>query len=570
MGVALLALIVLLFETGGQTQPAADDLGVSGSVVMPDGTPATSGIVLLYSGFLTSAQPNRATLDRTGSFRIAASQGRQQLLISVPDSAPYRATVTVPASRTMKLPPIQLSRATYFRARLVTADGEQIPSPQLRRQSLDVHGRPIADPPDSRAADQIEDDGSLTIGPLPRGVTTLAVDMTGFALTRLPDLDVNGTDALLNGGTIVLQAGAVLNVDIIDANGSPVPQHTVLLEDAIPLSPLFGRTVRTNAKGRASFDRVGAGRYLLRTPSIEWCNGRQPLSVTRLVTVAGNGALRTRIIVGGTATLRLMSPFGPMRGASVTMSPEVPSQPMPGWLRKQSDFELFMRRPMGFQSPGFCGGTTDAEGRITITNFPPGPSRISVRLLNSTYVRRVSVPDDGKEMVMVIPDGFLPVRVINAAKNGPIVGATVEWRDGAGRVEARTTGNGEALLEGVSGAGTLAITADGFERREEKLQEPPGMLHEVALVPSPPTSLQVQVIDARGVAVRDAVVELNPADALETPEFAATDPKGLIAFFDLPPGGLQLSATAEGYLPAKADVAQDKRQNVVLKLTRRE
>jgi hypothetical protein len=108
-----------------------------------------------------------------------------------------------------------------------------------------------------RISDPADDDGASTIGPLPRGIMTLAVDMPPFAQTRLPDLNLGGAAKDVEGGTIVLQQpGAALHVDLVDGTGAPVPEHDVLLEDTLPRSPLVFRPVRTNQQGRATFDRL--------------------------------------------------------------------------------------------------------------------------------------------------------------------------------------------------------------------------------------------------------------------------------------------------------------------------
>jgi hypothetical protein len=224
---------------------------------------------------------------------------------------------------------------------------------------------------------------------------------------------------------------------------------------------------------------------------------------------------------------------------------------------------------MPLPAGGACAGATDNDGRVTLMNFPPGPARVEVRQLNSTFVRRVTVPENGRELPVVIPDGFLPLHVVNALKNAAIAGAEVTWMGSGGRVQARTSAVGEALLEGVgTEGGTLSITASGFDPGEEKLAEPPGMLHEVALLPSPPTLLELRVVNPSGQPVRDAVVELSPANAIEIGHIAATDAKGLVRFTDLPGGSLRFAATADGYAPAIVQVAEDKRINVVVTLSR--
>jgi hypothetical protein len=74
-----------------------------------------------------------------------------------------------------------------------------------------------------------------------------------------------------------------------------------------------------------------------------------------------------------------------------------------------------------------CRDTTDGEGRVTLNGFPPGPARLDVRLRNSTYVRRVNVPENGRELTIGIPDGFLAVRVTGAAGNHPVAAAALTW-----------------------------------------------------------------------------------------------------------------------------------------------
>ena len=58
--------------------------------------------------------------------------------------------------------------------------------------------------------------------------------MPAFAQTRLPNISVTGADALLDGGTIVVQPGSTLHVDLLDASGLPVRGQLVLLEDLLP------------------------------------------------------------------------------------------------------------------------------------------------------------------------------------------------------------------------------------------------------------------------------------------------------------------------------------------------
>ncbi len=220
--------------------------------------------------------------------------------------------------------------------------------------------------------------------------------MPPFARTRLPDVTVTEPANDVDGGTIVLQQpGAVLDVDILDAGGMPVANHPVSLEDVRPGSPLQFRLERTNPLGRATFDRLAAGQYRVTSTTPVPCAGA-PLIVSRVVRVAANGNAEIPIVVGGRASFRVTSPLGPVMGRSISASPSA-SAPQT---------QPFLLRAI----PSACRGATDGDGRVTLTGFPPGPAQIEVHLGDSTYVRQIDVPRDGRELAIVIPDGFLPVR----------------------------------------------------------------------------------------------------------------------------------------------------------------
>ena len=179
----------------------------------------------------------------------------------------------------------------------------------------------IADPLDGQPADQFETDGTVTIGPLPRGTTMIVVDAPPFAQTRLPDIVVTGTEPLLDGGVITIQLGAVLQADIVDENDAPVTAHDVWIEDAAPQSPLVFRPARTDPKGRALFDRLAPGRYRVWTKTKERC-GNFVLSLARVVSVGTSDIRRARVVIGGKATFRVVSSLGPMIGKIVRVTPD--------------------------------------------------------------------------------------------------------------------------------------------------------------------------------------------------------------------------------------------------------
>jgi Carboxypeptidase regulatory-like domain len=557
---ALLASLLLLFvnalapgsaATGAQPLPVVEELGVSGYVLAPDGTPVSSGTVVSQSGIASTT----ASIDGTGRFRLVpARSGLHQFLVSVPGLAPYRVTVTVPPSRSLRLPVIRLAPGAYFRVRLVSPAGEPIMAPQLRWRLFDVSGKAISDGLGDRVSDPTDSDGAITIGPLPRGIMTLAVDMPLFAQTRLPDVNFGDTTKSVDGGTIAIQQpGAVLHVDVLDGTGAPVPNHEVYIDDPRPRSPLTFRPVRTNQQGRATFDRLATGRYRVWTTAADRC-ANVVLTTLRVVAVSGSGTVEAPLVVGGRVTFRITSPLGPAMGVPISASPNVPPLPF----------------PFAYRATSGCRGATDADGRVTLTNFPPGPAHVDVHMANSTYVRQIEVPSDGGEVAIAIPEGFLPARVVNALTDQPVAGATITWTGSGGRVEATPTASGDALLDGVGTAGgTLAVSAPGYQPAEEQLTEPPGIPHTIALMPLPlATNLRSRVITTSGEPFPNAVVELISANPAAVPRVAVTDAKGVGEFSDVPSGSLELIASANGFVTSTMHIEKDRTSEIVFTLSR--
>src|SRR5215470_10190399 len=93
-GMAATSVVGLLLSASATTQsqpPIAVDPSVTGYVLGPEGTPVSSGTVVLQADFFRTT----GSIDRTGRFRIVPSRaGFHQILVSVSGLAPYRMTVT--------------------------------------------------------------------------------------------------------------------------------------------------------------------------------------------------------------------------------------------------------------------------------------------------------------------------------------------------------------------------------------------------------------------------------------------------------------------------------------------
>ena len=565
MPTRMLRLVVLLVTIAPAPRAAqpVNAAAVTGVVRAADGSTVTQGTVALMT---SPANVVTAAIDRTGHFRIAPdSPGWQRLFISVPGFAPHRVHVTVPQSRRLALPPITLAEATDFRVRFVTADGEPLAGSGVRRQSIDGDGVAIADPL-GQTRERVDEDGSVRIGPLPPGRTLMAFDRAPLAQTRLGDIEVTGAQPVIEGGTIVVAPPSRLEVEIVDERGRPVTGHDVWLEDANRPSPLWFAPAKTNAEGVAGFERLSARRYRVWTRMADRCNNRE-LSIARVVSPGAGTRARTRLQIGGRASIRITSAAGPLIGKAVAASPDAPGE-VP-WRPLYSTGAT--RRPvMADTPPPSCTGATDGEGRVTFAPFPPGPTHVRVQLFNSSYIARVSVPGDGREIGVTVPDGLIAARVIDRATRQGLAAAQVTWVGGGTRVEATATANGDVLLEAARpGGGTMTISARGYQTLEGAFDETPETPQEVALVRLPSEVLQVRVVSADGESMAGAVVELVPSRPGDAAEFVAANSKGIATFTEVAPGAVQLNAYAEGFADASVRVADDARTAIVITLTRR-
>src|SRR5207249_2635387 len=139
-------LLALLAVAGSLPSHDTDDEpGITGYVLAPGGIPVSGGIVL------ASIASRSTPIDRSGRFRVPVDRGGlYRVMIRVPGFAPYQFRVTVPASRTLRLPVIHLESATYFRVRFVSSTGEPITSPVIRRRSFDGEARRSSTRPEPR------------------------------------------------------------------------------------------------------------------------------------------------------------------------------------------------------------------------------------------------------------------------------------------------------------------------------------------------------------------------------------------------------------------------------------
>jgi carboxypeptidase family protein len=545
--IAVAVTLVTAAISGGERRSTRREPGgLVGSVLLPDGTPASEGVVTL-------AVPGSATegaIDRNGHFAIESVRpGEYELRISVAGFATWRLQVSVPERLAMALPPLRLSPATYLRMRLLSPDGEQIDGGRIQWQTFDVSGVPLVEPGGREASLMREADGTTTIGPLARGVMVLSIDRPPFGHTRLPDVPVTGAVRQIDLGDVTLDRASTLDLEVVDRTGAPVHGHRLVVDDGMPFLPWTSSPVWTDERGRVRFEGLGARPYRVMTYARRECGALRPVIADWFA--ASPGKVERLNVDGARLEVHLTSNGVPLRGIEVSVSPELSGPARPAWLRRDGLYGPWFDPRLGPSAPTQCSGVSDGDGRAVIQYVAPGSARARVRLPNSSWSRRIAVPPNGGRIAFDIPGGVAAFRVLDAQRGTPVDAAEVTWTSRGSRLEASVPASGEVLLEGVSeGQAALSVQAQGYQRLDRRFAAPPETLQTIYLTRAPDATLQCRVVDDGGVPVGTAVVKLVPEDLLESIRLAGVDAKGFVRFARLGSGRVRLMATSAGYTPS--------------------
>jgi hypothetical protein len=488
--------------------------------------------------------------DRDGAFRLRdLAPGLYAVTLQAPGHTARRLRVDVPSSR-MALPPIQLAPECYARARFVSAAGSPVQVDRVVGHSFDLRGTRLSQARDEWMPRAAGDDGTVLIGPLPLGITVLAIDLPGVARTRLPDVRVSGVPSIVDIGTVVVTRGADLHVRVVDASGAPRQGALVKVADTSALSLLRVLPRRTDAEGLATFEGLARGTYRVTSDGDFPC-GRETPEVERIVDLPAAGTRHERLVVGGAAvTLHAVREGAPLAGVTVILEPVRAKPRWPDWWPSSSRAGHDQARYVAVRM-SLCRGSTDGEGELTLPNVPFGPTRVTVLLPSAAWSTTASVPIGGRSMRVDIPGEAISLRVSRGDTGAPVPQADAGWESARGTVRAIATHTGDVLLDGVArGPGRLTITADGFGRFERDLHERPDMTMDVRLTPEPPPYAVVRVADVDGAPIPNAIVYVDLQDGAADDEVAATGPDGMMRFDVVRPGAVRVTAWADGYASA--------------------
>ncbi len=166
-----------------------------------------------------------------GSFRLEGLQRGDRYDLSV--ERPGFVTATVPGVLAPAREPIriEMKAARSLAGRVVGSNGEPVAGASLSRvEELRFGGSMSAS---SSSLGKTAANGRFRVTGLPAGFIDIAVSAEGYETRRLQGLQIP-EDRDLEGLEIALQQGAVLEVQVLDARGEPVPDVIVHAEPEKP------------------------------------------------------------------------------------------------------------------------------------------------------------------------------------------------------------------------------------------------------------------------------------------------------------------------------------------------
>ncbi len=417
------------------------------------------------------------------------------------------------------------------------------PSRQRRRRSFTLPG----DDAPSHASDT---EGWFEIPDLAAGRYDLTVEAAGFAPSVAPGIEIPEGAGDVDLGVVILIPGAVITGKAVDAEGRPLAEAEVRVQQASRVPAVFRRLMGDSSPPHATSGVDGGFVVPDQRPG-----ERLDLTVSKEGFVTGSASgvvapteepvvvvLRPASKVAG----RVVSEDGePVAGARIEVQPEGQG---------------------GSRVMRFAGRRTETsgdDGRFEVSDIEPGSVTVSAQAAGfQTYqLSGQQVPEGGvlEDVELVLRRGAtLSGRVLGAG-GGPAVGAVVMASEAGARAAishrgfSLTDGDGRYEITGL-GVGLLTVSAEHEGARTAKsIEIEEG---EVTLDLSLAAGVEVRgrVVDAAGLPVTGAEVSASGGRDRWRRSSPGTRSAvdGSFTLTDVAPGTYQLSASKEGLAPSES------------------
>jgi len=350
-----------------------------------------------------------------GGFALGpAPAGSYLLVASAPSFASVQSWVRISEGERATLPVLDLPAGGALRGRVLDSDGQPIPGAKVFVwQAQKRRGISLSSDPGVPSGAETDADGQFEVTQLPAEILVdVEIRKKGWPSKLVEDVPVG--DSLVE---ISLEAGADLDLQVLDPQGEPLAMAEVMVSDAERARQglYFEWSEYTDEEGHARFEALPGQKTSIRVESayLAWTHELrlEPGEARKLQARLENGAQ----IEGRVLTLE----GTPAPGARVEL------------VVSNQDFQ------------GLVGATTDADGLFRLTGLPTG----------SFFLRATSELGQISESIFLPPSGLIK-RQLSFGKGhelrGRILKADGRPAHGTAALLSRLGPDGLAVATGLS------------------------------------------------------------------------------------------------------------------------
>jgi Carboxypeptidase regulatory-like domain len=562
-----LAATATVRRSPGQTAPVRIELtraaALNGEIVDRSGTPVAGAEVTAGETALGRGLLGTVAADRNGRFRIPslAAGVPYYLCTRAPGFAPAlmvahapAASVPAPAAAPPPAPakPLRISLEPGSIVAGKVADVAGRPLPGIRLELMPTVGSSSWTLPwcgeEARRTVRSGRSGAFAIDHLAANGYRLRATGPGLAPLTRQHIEVSTRTARVDLGTLTLQPGGVLDAQVVDSRGAPIPAASAMLsasdnQPSLDLEDQLPSQAVTGPDGKVRFaGLVPDVRYDLAIHPSEY-----PETTVNGIAIPTAGPLRIEVQDGHRLTGRVVGADGqPIAGAAVGVIRT---------MRLESLAQVFP-----------SGAETDAKGEFSLSGLTPGTVQLAATADGFRSSRAVAqIPDSEPARPVEItlePAGWLVGTVRDTAGNPvsaqvSVMPRAVSSSPGLAQLErfrmGVTEAAGEYRVEGLD-PGTYTVSAAPIERTGSVKPSPPIEIqpgeNTLDLVVELAKTWEVsgQVVDNAGNPVDGASLQLSPRQAAGTSTATASLADGSFVFADVADGTYTPAARRHGYL----------------------
>lgn len=492
-----------------------------------------SGATMFLESVLSPHMPRydseetKTSADGRFSFDLT-EPGEYDIEASADGRMPRVTRVMITTLRPVRLDIMRLRAGPEVTACFVDiASGEPVPNPRVSIEENDPRGFTLRSLSRPRTPTIGGKNGCATIRNLPGGVAKLVVDTPPYERSRFAEITVTD-DEVIDLGTVPIGRGTTLKVHVSDVL-QPASGMPVRIDRGTGIDPIHPLEATTNDAGDTAFARLGEGVYRLRAGGDQRPGGSGPLLQRWIDIPRGDRNFDLDLTLRrSNVSLQVVSPGRAVDRLAVSVvaeEPQVDSQ------TAVVDLPLQMGSKRMFNMPfrPVSRGLTDNGGALLLQDVYPGPSRVVLSLGHSKWSVPFEVTEAPSLATLTLAGVDVALRIVD--REGDVVAsATATWQSSSGPriVAVQRDINGIWLDAVPTGAGQLAVSAQGFMPLTLTVRDPQAIPPEIEIKPAARGELVCRVTTEQGAPVKEAVVIIQPEAASGRTTVGITDDGGRV------------------------------------------